>query len=203
MRFHIHQPARARDRRMIRRPLVQPNPDELPDRQRVSCSPRDPSLAIDPFEVPYQQQAEIDSRSQTRASHRRCIEALAFPLHKPIKIVSREKLVQALIEGMACRTRQLAARNPNVFLLFSPRAHRHMAILQSNILRENCFLTLTPDCWALVLGFRRHSHFLLKFGDGSGGFSSRLVLRSQSLLFFASHVIIPDEIFRSLVVEIR
>ncbi len=74
------------------------------------------------------------------------IELLALPFHKSVEIVSREKLVQTLIKGMARGPRQFATRHPNLFLLLPPRAHRHMTILRSNILLENCFFTFTPDC---------------------------------------------------------
>src|ERR1017187_7472296 len=118
MRFQVDQPARSRDRRVVGRSLVQRNSHELADRQRVACSPRDPAFAIDAFEVPYQQQSKIDTWRQPRPPHNGGIEWLAFSLHKSVKIALRQKLIQPFIEGMTCRARQSATRNPKLLLVF-------------------------------------------------------------------------------------
>ena len=44
MRFHVNQSARARQRRMIRRGLVQVEVQEVPNTQRISRTPRDRPL---------------------------------------------------------------------------------------------------------------------------------------------------------------
>ena len=146
MRLEIDQPPRSRDRRVVWRRLVQRETYELPDGQRVPGSPRDTSLTVDAFEVAYQQQPEIDPRRQSRPAHRRRIETLTLPFHESVKIVFPEKAIQAFIKGMAGWSRQGANWNPKLLLMLPPRSHRHKAILRSNILNENCFLTFTPDC---------------------------------------------------------
>ncbi|SRR5258708_5547032 len=75
MRRYIDQPPRARDRRMIRRHLLQSHSQKIAQRQRVRCPPGNSSLAVDPFEIPDQQQAEVPPRRQTRPPHLRRIEA--------------------------------------------------------------------------------------------------------------------------------
>lgn len=146
VRLQIDQPPCARDRRVVRRPLVQRYPYKLPNGQRVPRSPGDASLTVDAFEVTDQQQPEIDSRRQSRPPHGRRVESLTYPFHKSVKIVFRKKLIQPFIEGMARRPRQSATRNPKLLLVLPPRAHCHTLILRANILDGNCFLTFTPDC---------------------------------------------------------
>jgi hypothetical protein len=101
----------------------------------LSRRTNDRSAALASSVVAYKQ-AEIQSRSEPRTSNRGGKELLAFPFDEPGQIVSHEKLVQALIKGMVRGPRQLASRNPHLFLL-SLRAHRHNGALRSNILHEN------------------------------------------------------------------
>jgi hypothetical protein len=69
---------------------------------------------------------------------------LAF--HESVKIVFRQQLVQALVKRMTHLSSHGATWNPQLLLMLSPRAHRHTAILRSNILDVNCFLIFTPGC---------------------------------------------------------
>jgi hypothetical protein len=46
MRGLVHQPAGARDGHMIRRPLIQPDLQKLPQTQRIRHPPRDASFAL-------------------------------------------------------------------------------------------------------------------------------------------------------------
>ena len=70
MRFEIDQPARPRNRRMIRRRLWKREPQKVAQRQRIRRPPRDGALRIDPFEVPDQQQPKVHPGREPRATHR-------------------------------------------------------------------------------------------------------------------------------------
>jgi len=50
--LEIDEAPRPRDRRMLRRRLLEAQAQEAAQRQRVGRPPRDPTLGIDPFEVP-------------------------------------------------------------------------------------------------------------------------------------------------------
>ena len=52
---------------MIRRRLVQREPQKAPYAQRIGRTPRDRALGVEPFEVPEQQHAEISTRRQAGA----------------------------------------------------------------------------------------------------------------------------------------
>src|ERR1022692_5211837 len=66
MRVHIDQSSRARDRRVVRRVLVQRNAHKAPQRQRVRQPPGNPALRPDALEIANQQRPEIDARRQRR-----------------------------------------------------------------------------------------------------------------------------------------
>jgi hypothetical protein len=68
MCFHIDQPSRAREGRVIGSHLLQSYTHKTLQGQRIRRSPRKPALAVQPFEVPDQQQEEVPSRRQTRPS---------------------------------------------------------------------------------------------------------------------------------------
>ena len=61
---------RPRDRRMIRRLLLQTQTQEAPHRQRVCRSPGHPPLGVQSLEVAHHQKAEVAARLQTRTTQR-------------------------------------------------------------------------------------------------------------------------------------
>src|SRR6266704_244405 len=128
MRFDIDQSSRARNRRVIRRRLAQFQFQKMAQRQRVRRPPRDATLSFNPFEIADQQQAKIPPRHQRRPPNRLGVEALTLPLHECIEPALLQHLVQALIERMRYRPRQLAVRHPELFLLLPllrSSSHRH------------------------------------------------------------------------------
>src|SRR5579862_1329235 len=116
---------------MIRRRLVQPHPQEPPQRQRVTRPPSDPPLRIDPLEIPDQQQPEVHPGRQARPPPPRRIKPPAPPFHKLVEAALLEQLVQALIKRMTRSLRQRSLRHPHLFLpfLIFPSSHRHAPIL--------------------------------------------------------------------------
>jgi hypothetical protein len=127
VRLQVDQPPRPRDRRVIRRRLRDPHAYELPQRQRIGQAPRDAALTIDSFEIADRQRTKIDAGDQAWATHRRRVEPAAKALHKRVKFLCIQKLVQALIERMTRRTRQIHVRNPYLLLLLLtlPCPHPH------------------------------------------------------------------------------
>jgi hypothetical protein len=154
MRFHIDQPPRARDRRVIRRLLVQSYPQKTAQRQRIRRPPRDPPLALDPFEVPDQQQTKIPSRHQRRTPHPLRIETRTLPLHKLIKPALLQHSVQLFVERMCHRSRQFRVRDPEWLLLslLGSSPHGHAWSLRTIVVdrRKQFFSgiqTFTTDCY--------------------------------------------------------
>jgi hypothetical protein len=65
---------------MVRWVVFQADAQEIPQRQRIGRTPRDAALRVNVFEVPDQQQPEVDAGRQARATHPLRVEAgaLAF-----------------------------------------------------------------------------------------------------------------------------
>jgi len=55
MRFDGNEAARPGNRRVVRRHVVQIQPKEIPQCQRIGRAPGDPALGVDAFEVANQQ----------------------------------------------------------------------------------------------------------------------------------------------------
>ena len=101
MRFEIDQSARARNRRVVRRRLVQTDAQKIAQRQRIRRAPSDPALRVDAFEIADQRQPEVDPRWQARAAHRLGIEWLALTFDEIIEVVLGQQLIQPRVERMA------------------------------------------------------------------------------------------------------
>src|SRR5947209_8621555 len=125
MRLDVDQAARARDRGVVRRPLLQTQPQERPHGQRIGRAPRDAALRIDPFEVPDQQQPKIPAGRQTGLSHGRCIKSPTLVFDKPVKTVGFQDRIQPRVERMPRRGRQIRGRHPQRSLIILARAHGH------------------------------------------------------------------------------
>ena len=74
MGFTVDQPSGTRDRDVIRRPLVQSDRQELPQRERIGETPRDAALAIESLEEPDHHDAEVLARRQGWTSESVVIE---------------------------------------------------------------------------------------------------------------------------------
>ncbi len=100
MGLHVNQPASTRQRRMVRRGLVQLQVQKLPNTQRVGGALGDRALRVQAFEVAQQQQPEIPPRRQTRATDVVGIERGALRVNERVDAPVVEHAVQPLVEGM-------------------------------------------------------------------------------------------------------
>src|SRR5258708_17764112 len=97
---------------MVRRLLIQSDGQKLPQRERIGQTPRDATLTVEPFEETEHHNAQVQPRRQRRPPQFRVIEAGATLLAEAVKTSFVENLVQAAIERLARRHRQLAAVPP-------------------------------------------------------------------------------------------
>jgi hypothetical protein len=110
---------------MVRRGAVQADPEKVPQRQRVRRAPRDASLRVHAFEVPNQQEPEVDAGRQTRTPHRLRVELGALGFDEVIEAVLAEELIQSGIERVTGRGRQVSGRHPHGGLVTLACSHRH------------------------------------------------------------------------------
>ncbi len=129
VRFQIDAPARACDRRVLGRGLLETQTEKRAQRQRVGRAPRDAALGILPLEVADQQQAEVAAGEQTRAADGRRVERRALRLDERVKPLGLERAIQRLVERVARRLRQRVRRHPHLRRASLVRApsHRHGA----------------------------------------------------------------------------
>src|SRR5437870_1039140 len=154
MRFHIDQPPRPRNRRVIGWHLVQSYPQKVPQPQRIRCPPRYPPFAVDALEISDQQQAEIPSWRQTGPPHLLRVEARTLLLHVLVKAALLQQPVQLLVERMPHRPRQIRVRDPKFLLssLLLSSAHSHTRILRINAVDHTIFFLKEPDFHHGLLG---------------------------------------------------
>ena len=115
---------------MLRRGLLQAQPQEAAQRERVGRAPRDPALRIDPFAVADQQQPELRARQQAGATHRCRMELRALRLDERVKRVPLENRIETLVKRVPAGHRQLVGGDPQSR---RPRAipkstHGHVAV---------------------------------------------------------------------------
>ena len=92
MRFRVDEPSGPRNRDVIRRPLVQPNAQELPQGQGIGQPPGDAAFAIESLEKANHHDPEVEARHQRRSSQLRVIELGAVGLAKEIEARLAENL---------------------------------------------------------------------------------------------------------------
>src|SRR5438270_11752267 len=133
MRVEVDQSSRARDGRVIRRVLVQPDARETPQRQRVRQPPGNPALRPDALEIPDQQCPKVNPRRQRRTPVLGRIKFRASLLDKLVEALRLQQLIQTLIKRMPRRCGQFRVRDPDVLLLLPllTRPHRHAPILRT------------------------------------------------------------------------
>src|SRR5438874_7388782 len=133
MRIEVDQSSRARDRRVVRRVLVQRNAHKAPQRQRVRQPPGNPPLRPDTLEIPNQQRPKVNPRRQRRTPVLLRIKLRAPLLDKLVEALGLQQLIQTLIKRMSRRPRLLGVRDPDVLLLLPllARPHRHAPILRT------------------------------------------------------------------------
>src|SRR5712692_600575 len=146
MRFHIDQPPRPRNRRVIGRHLVQSYPQKTPQPQRIRRPPRNPPFAVDALEISNQQQAEIPPRRQTGPPHLLRVEARTLLLHVLVKTALLQQPVQLLVERMPHRPRQIRVCDPKFLLasLLLSSAHSHARILRISAVDLTSFFLKEP-----------------------------------------------------------
>src|SRR5438445_3474038 len=127
MRLHIDQPPCPRDRRVIRRLLVEPDSQKSPQPERIRRSPSDPALRIDSFKIPDQQQPKIDPRHQRGPPVVCGVKLRALPLGERIELSLFQQFIHSLVERMAWPLRQFIVADPQPLLPLSAPScpHRH------------------------------------------------------------------------------
>src|SRR5437016_12778903 len=190
MRFHIDQPPRPRNRRVIGWHLVQSYPQKVPQPQRIRCPPRYPPFAVDALEISDQQQAEIPSWRQTGPPHLLRVEARTLLLHVLVKAALLQQPVQLLVERMPHRPRQLRVRDPQFLLssllLFS--THSHAQILRISAVDHTIFFLKEPR-----LSPRTARSGLENFSPTAGGLALGRNTRSASSVCFNFALPIPQK----------
>ena len=135
VRLNIDQSPRPRDRRMIRRLLLQTQTQEAPHRQRVCRSPGHPPLGVQSLEVAHHQKAEVAARLQTRTTQRCGVELAAPRLHESVEPLSVEGSIQARVERVARTSWQFPRRDPQSLLALFAFAHCHARTLRHGHVR--------------------------------------------------------------------
>ena len=125
-------PSGARYRDVIGSLLVEPDGQELPQRERIGEAPRDAALAVESFKEADHHDAEILARRQGWTSELVVIEIGAVGFTEEVELGVVENFVQPLVERVARCCGQLPAV-PQVLLPLShlPGAHRHSSIVES------------------------------------------------------------------------
>jgi hypothetical protein len=99
-------------------------PKKVAQAQRICGSPRDTSFAVDAFEVPEQQTAEIHAGGHARPAHLLRVELRTGPFRELVEPLLGQDLVDRLIVRVALRTK-LLVRDEQVLLLAIAGAHCH------------------------------------------------------------------------------
>src|ERR1035437_452725 len=87
--------------------------------------PGDAPFRIDALEITQQQHPKVTPRLQTRPPQNLVIEGGTEVLHKSVKAVGGQNLIEALIERMPRRPRQIRRRHEQRLLPRLLSAHRH------------------------------------------------------------------------------
>ena len=109
MRFEIDQTACPRNGRVIGRRVLQADPDEITQGQRIRRAPRDATLRVNAFEVADQQQPEVDAGRQAGPAHRLGVEARALRFSEIVESVLAQELIHPPIEGVLTARRSVTA----------------------------------------------------------------------------------------------
>ena len=118
-------PPRARQRRVVRRRRVQRQPEKPPQAEGVRHPPRNPALAVEPFEVADQQAAEVHARGHARPAHRRRVERRAPRFDEGVEPRRAQHPLQRFVERVPADRAQLLVCHEQWRLLRPPPPHRH------------------------------------------------------------------------------
>ena len=86
---------------MIRRSLVQPDPEKMAQRQRICNPPGKASFAVDPFEKADHHQPEILTRSQRWPPQLLVIELTATLFTETVEALPLQHFVQTFVERVS------------------------------------------------------------------------------------------------------
>src|SRR5260370_28105467 len=119
MRLKVDQSAGARNRRVIRRVIIQCNAHKVPEAQRVLQSPGDTALRLDALEVPDHKRPEINPRRQARTPQLLGLKPCTQLLYKPVESLAVQDLVQTNIEQVPWAHRNIRVCHPQFLLPLS------------------------------------------------------------------------------------
>jgi len=125
--MHLERQPRAAPAqpRMVGHSLAQLEPEELPQRQAVGAAPLEAALAVDTLEVADQMHAEIAPRRQRRRAYGDSVVGLAERLDEGVKPCLAQHRLQAIVEHMPRRLRQLVPGHQHLLLPRTLPSHRH------------------------------------------------------------------------------
>ena len=123
---------------MIRRRLVQLEPQKAPHAQRIGRPPRDRPLGVEPFEVPEQQHAKIATRRQAGTTDLVGVKPSTEPLDIRIESRSLEDLIQSPVERMRGTPRQVLCGHPHRRLRRATALFAHCHARQCSTRDRSC-----------------------------------------------------------------
>ena len=125
--LEVNQATGARQRRVIRRGLVEGEVQKRANAQRVGGAPRDRSFRVQTLKVAEQQQPEIAARRQTRPADSVRVERCALRFHERIEPRLVKHPIQPLVKRVPRARRQIRRGHPHRRLPRSAAAcpHRH------------------------------------------------------------------------------
>ena len=135
MRLQIDQPARARDRRVVRGRFLQLQLQETPHAQRIGRAPRNRPFRVEALKIAEQQQAKVPTRRETGPSHDLGVERGARTFDERIELRLVEHPIQPSVERVRRTARQILRGHPHRRLARSSFAfaHRHAQSLGHGI----------------------------------------------------------------------
>src|SRR3954447_4910927 len=115
---------------MVRRRLVQRDPEEGSQGEAVGATPGNGSLGAQPLEVAHEQHAEIGTRWDRFPAEAVGVEGLTEVLDVAVEGGLGEQAVELVMEDMAGGAGEIGGGDPKVWLLLRRAApHAHTALL--------------------------------------------------------------------------
>jgi len=100
MRVQIDQPPGARNRRVVRRVLVQPDPHKAPQRQRVRQSRRNSALTVNALEIADQQR---EKQEDIWIAHTELALAPGHPFYQRLNELLEAEGFDEFVEGRCAK----------------------------------------------------------------------------------------------------
>ena len=125
MRLDVNQPPGARQRRMVRRRLVQLEVQKRPNAQRVGGAPGNRPFRIQAFKVAEQQQPEVAAGGQAWPADPVDIERGALGFDEGVKARVVPHTIQPLVKRVPRALRQVGAGDPHRLLPRSTATFAH------------------------------------------------------------------------------